>query len=117
MKKVTRLHKTLRNCMEKAIREYRMIKPGDRILIGISGGPDSLSLLKLLHERQVYRGEDFTSKRGWVGEGNGGSEDRQTESRGASGSTCKREAKGRDVRMGFSAQSVLGGRIANRVGR
>lgn len=40
--------------MEKAIQEYRMIEDGDRILIGVSGGPDSLSLLRLMLGRQKY---------------------------------------------------------------
>jgi len=38
----------------RAIRDYHMIREGDRILIGISGGKDSLSLLHILqHFRQV----------------------------------------------------------------
>lgn len=45
--------------MEKALQEYRMVRRGDRILIGISGGPDSLSLFHLLrerfqHQRDIY---------------------------------------------------------------
>ncbi len=54
MSQITRLHKKLRSAMEKAILEYNMIDEGDRVLVGVSGGPDSLSLLKLLHERQIY---------------------------------------------------------------
>ena len=46
--------------MEKAILEYRMIERGDRLLIGVSGGPDSLSLLNLLHERCTYGKDDFS---------------------------------------------------------
>ncbi|WHE07465.1 tRNA lysidine(34) synthetase TilS [Thermoanaerobacterium thermosaccharolyticum] len=35
---------------EKTIREYKMIEKGDKIVIGVSGGPDSICLLNLLLE-------------------------------------------------------------------
>ena len=46
--------------MEKAILDYQMIEKGDRILLGISGGSDSLSLLKLLHEGMIHVTNDFS---------------------------------------------------------
>lgn len=36
----------------RALHHYRMIDDGDRILVGVSGGKDSLTLLWALHERQ-----------------------------------------------------------------
>ncbi|MFW6139661.1 MAG: tRNA 2-thiocytidine biosynthesis TtcA family protein [Spirochaetota bacterium] len=38
----------------KTIKKYGMIEDGDRILVGVSGGKDSLSLLKILNDRKGF---------------------------------------------------------------
>ena len=46
--------KNLLRPVGKAIADYRMIKDGDRLLLGLSGGKDSLSLLHVLLHLQSY---------------------------------------------------------------
>ncbi len=46
--------KSLLRKVGRAIADYAMIKDGDRILLGVSGGKDSLSLLHILHHLQSY---------------------------------------------------------------
>jgi tRNA 2-thiocytidine biosynthesis protein TtcA len=46
--------KALMRAMGRAIHDHQMIRPGDRLLLGLSGGKDSLSLLHLLLHLQRY---------------------------------------------------------------
>ena len=50
-----RLVGLMRRCAE----DYKMIEPGDRIGIGVSGGKDSLALLVLMSELRRHCGFDF----------------------------------------------------------
>ena len=53
-KRLSRLGSQISNKIGKAIGAYNLIEAGDKILIGISGGKDSLTLLTLLKERQRW---------------------------------------------------------------
>lgn len=46
--------------VRQAIDDYRMIEPGDKIAVGISGGKDSLTLLYALHGLQRFYPASFT---------------------------------------------------------
>jgi len=51
--------KSLLRCVGRAIADYAMIEQGDRILLGLSGGKDSLSLLHILAHLQRYAPINF----------------------------------------------------------
>jgi len=51
IEKRSRLFLHLKKWLEKAVMDYGMIAAGDRVLVGVSGGMDSMSLLDLLDTR------------------------------------------------------------------
>jgi tRNA 2-thiocytidine biosynthesis protein TtcA len=53
-KGLTKIGSFISSKIGKAIEDYRLIESGDKILVGVSGGKDSLTLLRLLRERQLW---------------------------------------------------------------
>jgi len=51
---MSKLHLHLRKRLEQAILRHGMLAGGDRILVGVSGGADSLTLLRLLTGRLLF---------------------------------------------------------------
>ena len=49
----------LEGLMRKAIQEYGMIAPGDRVCVGVSGGKDSVALTVDLARLREYLGIPF----------------------------------------------------------
>lgn len=49
-REATKLHKKLLHLVGEAVREFSLIQTGDHILLGLSGGKDSLAMLDLLGE-------------------------------------------------------------------
>jgi len=50
----SKLYLHLKKWLEKAVRDYGMIAAGDRVLIGVAGGADSLALLDLLTSPMIF---------------------------------------------------------------
>jgi len=53
-RKETKLYLHLKKWLEKAALDYGMIEEGDRVLVGVSGGLDSLVLLDLMRTPMVF---------------------------------------------------------------
>ncbi len=54
-----KVEKRVRRCFAKAIRQFGLIEAGDHILIGLSGGKDSLAMLELLGDAMKRSQEPF----------------------------------------------------------
>jgi tRNA 2-thiocytidine biosynthesis protein TtcA len=57
---INKLAKRLRRAVGQAIQDYAMIAPGDRVMVCLSGGKDSYTMLELLLQLQTSAPVDFT---------------------------------------------------------
>ncbi|KOR27495.1 potassium ABC transporter ATPase, partial [Achromatium sp. WMS2] len=57
--KFARPPKALLRKVGRAIKQFDMIQDGDRVLLGVSGGKDSLSLLHILNHVQIHAPVQF----------------------------------------------------------
>lgn len=60
MSRADKLAFYLLKSVNKAIRQYGMLHPGDRVLVAVSGGKDSLTALDLLYRRQRVAADRIT---------------------------------------------------------
>ncbi len=59
MRSLTKTGNYISNRIGKAIADYNLIEDKDRILVAVSGGKDSMTLLKLLAERKKWAPIDY----------------------------------------------------------
>ena len=62
LRNVRRFHEKLMSPFTRAIKEYRLLQPGDRVAVCISGGKDSMLMAKLFQELQRHRKFPFELK-------------------------------------------------------
>ncbi|MEA3489835.1 MAG: ATP-binding protein [Candidatus Omnitrophota bacterium] len=62
MKGITKAEYFISKRVGMAINRYKMISAGDRVLVGVSGGKDSLTLLRILQERKRWLPIDYKIK-------------------------------------------------------
>jgi len=76
------IEREIRRLVGKAIHHYRLIEDGDRILVALSGGKDSMVMMNILHERRArvpityelkvltvdlgYEGVNFETVQGYI---------------------------------------------------
>ena len=92
--------------MGKALHHYEMITDGDRIVVGVSGGADSLSLMWMLAERRARIPIDYELFAVYIDPGFEGGFARQL------GSYC--ETLGFSLRVEFTDYGLLGHSRENR---
>ena len=46
---MSKISSTILQSVIKTIKEFKMIAPGEHVLVGVSGGADSVALLHVLH--------------------------------------------------------------------
>lgn len=54
MRDLTKIGKKINSCIGKAIHDYNLIEDGDKVLVAVSGGKDSLTLLALLNQIRTW---------------------------------------------------------------
>jgi len=99
-------YKALNRAMGKALHHYEMITDGDRIVVGVSGGADSLSLMWMLAERRARIPIDYELFAVYIDPGFEGGFARQLES------YC--EILGFSLRVEFTDYGLLGHSPENR---
>ncbi|MDH5648655.1 MAG: tRNA 2-thiocytidine(32) synthetase TtcA [Gammaproteobacteria bacterium] len=55
----SKAEKKLYHYMTKAISDYKMIQKGDRVMVCLSGGKDSFTMLQLLHQLRIHQRNNF----------------------------------------------------------